>query len=283
MIISKNPLRVVATLLARDEEDIIARNIEHHLEHGVSQIILTDNMSKDRTREIAAKYKEVVEIIEAKEDDHRQSEWVTRMARLACKLKPDWIIHLDADELWCGLSQLRTIQGEAFGSTKMFLHPPHTSGDMRHYLNFEGLGLPGECKIGHRPNENVVIDHGNHGCNLKVDYTTYVWRHHYPIRSCKQFIRKTVDGHEALLRRKSICERWQKWYNLYLDGSLGAFYEKICGHWESMIREPNTEDLLVMLDMWSTSEVVDMFKRSGLLPAIGEWPRRVDAQQGVSD
>src|SRR5581483_10503809 len=107
-----------------------------------------------------------------------------------------------------GLGQLRQFTGAAFGSTKMFLHPPRFCGDMRYYLDFEHLNLPGECKVGHRPDPEVVIDHGNHGCNLKVEYTKAVWRHHYPIRSCHQFIRKTVDGHEALLKRKSVCERW---------------------------------------------------------------------------
>src|ERR1017187_7474284 len=130
VFITKPSLKNTATILARDEEDIIGRNIEHHIEQGVTNFIITDNLSKDKTKEIAGKYKEVVEIIDAPENDHRQSEWVTRMARLAYKLKSDWIIHLDADELWCGLSQLRHFNCEAFGSTKMFLHPPRHCGDM---------------------------------------------------------------------------------------------------------------------------------------------------------
>lgn len=279
MIISKSHLRIVATILAKDEADIIGRNIEHHVEQGVAHFIITNNRSTDATGEIASRYKEVVEVIDEPGDDHRQAEWVTRMARMACKLDPDWIVHLDADELWCGLGQLGRLDAKAFGSTKMFLHPPRRSGDMSHYLDFEAVpGLPGECKVGHRPDPDIRITHGNHGVvGADPVFTKAVWRHHYPVRSLNQFRKKTVEGHEALVRRRSVCERWERWYNLHLRGSLDIFYHQICDHWEAMIGSPNAADLLPLLEMWSTPEVIRMFEKSGFLPTIGQWPRSDDA------
>ena len=100
-------LKIVATILAKNEEDIIAENIEHHIEQGVSQFIVTNNNSTDHTRSIVEKYPEVAEIIDEPGDNHHQSKWVTRMAKMACKLNPDWIVHLDADELWGGFFHLR--------------------------------------------------------------------------------------------------------------------------------------------------------------------------------
>ncbi len=199
MIITKPKIKIIATILAKNEEDIIGRMIEHTINQGVSQIIFTDNASTDRTREIAASYPEVVEIIDEPENDHNQTKWVTRMARLACKLKPDWIVHLDADELWCGLQNLRKFDTAIVGCEKMYLHPPakhHFSiEDQRFYLDFDHIPIPQECKVAHRPMEDVVITHGNHGVADPTDsYTSTrdIYRHHYPIRSYQQWERKSV-------------------------------------------------------------------------------------------
>ncbi len=287
MIISNAPFRLVATLLVRNEEDIVGANIEHHVEHGVSHFIVTDNASTDRTREILGKYPEVVEVIDEPCLEHRQSEWVTRMARLACKLDPHWIVHLDADELWCGLTQLRLAAKPAVASTKMFLHPPRLVRfdlhRLRYYLDFEDAGLPGESKVMHRPDPEIVIVHGNHGCNRDTEFTKAVWRHHYPVRCWEQFLRKTVDGHEALLRRNAPCERWGKWYAHYQNGTLCNLYDRICDHWESMVHSPSSDDLIPLLEFWSTPEVIRYFKETKRLPKIGQWPKDLYEEQSISD
>jgi glycosyltransferase involved in cell wall biosynthesis len=272
MIISKPTLNIVATILAKNEEDIIGKTIEHHIEQGVSRFIVTDNASTDRTAEIAAKYPEVSQIIDERGEDHRQSEWVTRMAREACRLKPDWIIHLDADEHWCGLNFLRRFDGITFGSTKMYLHPPRAK-DLSYYLDFESIQeIPGECKVGHRPDPEIVIAHGNHGIvGRQLKYTKMIWRHHFPVRSYAQFERKAIDGHLALSKRNAICERWKKWYDWHQEGKLESQYSKMCETWDSMIRKPNLKDLLFLLESWSTSEVQQWFYENDRIPEIGQW------------
>ena len=45
-------MRLVMTVLARDEEDIIGWNLRYHLSRGVDHIIVTDNRSQDGTRDI---------------------------------------------------------------------------------------------------------------------------------------------------------------------------------------------------------------------------------------
>ncbi len=279
MIYRKNNIKIVATILAKNEEDIIATNIEHHISQGVSKFIITDNASTDATRSIISKYPEVVEIIDEPGDDHRQSEWVTRMAKLACKLNPDWIIHLDADELWCGLNNLRMIQNSYVGCTGMYLHPP-TQDDfdlrnMRHYLDFDHITkLPSECKVAHRPDKDVIITHGNHGfINKVVHYTSTIWRHHYPIRNIRQFESKATLGHAALIRRNSTCDRWKQWNDICKQGSLQSFYFSICDTWKNMILHPNINDFSKLMEFWSTPEVIQFFKTNSYLPKIGEWPK----------
>ena len=49
----KPSLKIVATILANNEEDIIGQMIEHHIHQGVQSFIVTDNNSTDRTAAIA--------------------------------------------------------------------------------------------------------------------------------------------------------------------------------------------------------------------------------------
>lgn len=254
----------------KDEEDIIAANIEHHIQQGVSQFIVTDNNSSDRSRSIAEKYPEVVEIIDEPENTHNQTKWVTRMAQMACKLDPDWIVHLDADEFWCGLMGLREIQAKVASCERMYLHPP--GGEMAHYLDFDHISIPQECKIAHRPDPTFVITHGNHSVanDVPVEFTKKVYRHHFPVRSYEQWARK-AKGHEALSRRKTICVRWEKWYNLLQEGKLEQEYQKLTNLWGEMIRSPQHDKFLAILDFWATPEMIAFFKTNPELPIIGEW------------
>lgn len=276
----KNKNNIVATLLVRNEQDIISQNLEHHINQGISKFIVTDNGSTDNTKSIIEKYPEVVEIIDQPELTHHQSKWVTNMARIACKLNPNWIVHLDADELWCGFSSLRTIDVAYVSSPRMYLHPPTNCEfnleNMKYYLDFDNFyDLKGECKVLHRPDPDIVIEHGNHGFgnNKDVLYSHSVWRHHYPVRSYDQFVKKTIQGHEALEKRGSICERWKKWYDLYNFGQLKSLYNKICESWQQMIEKPNKQSLMGLLEFWSPPEVISYIEKKNLLPNIGEWPK----------
>ena len=287
MIITKPKIKIIATILAKNEEDIIGRMIEHTINQGVSQIIFTDNASTDRTREIAASYPEVVEIIDEPENDHNQTKWVTRMARLACKLKPDWIVHLDADELWCGLQNLRKFDTAIVGCEKMYLHPPakhHFSiEDQRFYLDFDHIPIPQECKVAHRPMEDVVITHGNHGVADPTDsYTSTrdIYRHHYPIRSYQQWERKS-KGHEALKRRGSYCKRWSNWYDWFIDDGKSPWpvaediWNGILKLWDGMVNEGiSHKDFIGLVSVWAEDDMLEFFEnKADMMPRIGEWPK----------
>ena len=276
----KPKINIVATLLVRNEEDIIGKNIEHHINQGITKFIVTNNGSTDKTKQIIEKYPEVIEILDEPDLTHDQSKWVTNMARLACKLNPDWIVHLDADEFWCGFNNLRTLNCKKASSPRMFLHPPNNCEfdyeNMRFYLDFDNFyDLKGECKVIHRPDPEIIIQHGNHGYqdNTDVHYTHSVWRHHYPIRSYKQFVKKTIEGHEALAKRGAVCERWKKWYDLYNFGQLKNLYDKVCNSWNKMIIHPNKESLMSLLEFWSPPEVISYISNKHILPNIGEWPK----------
>lgn len=103
---------IILTLMVRDEVDIIAGMIEHHLAQGVDHIIVTDNASVDGTREILAKYEKlgVLELHDDLRHEKQQSEVVTKMARRAAEeLGASWVINADADEFWVAADRTRTL------------------------------------------------------------------------------------------------------------------------------------------------------------------------------
>ena len=96
-------MRLVMTLLVRDEDDVLDEHIADHLNAGVSFVIATDHRSQDRTSEILESYarRGVLRVLREKGESGQQSVWQTRMARLAAtEHGADWVINSDADEFW---------------------------------------------------------------------------------------------------------------------------------------------------------------------------------------
>src|SRR5215207_4020051 len=96
-------MKLVTTVMVRDEIDIIAAMIEHHLAQGSDLIIATDNGSVDGTTEVLQRYADLG-VIELHHDPvHRKQHGavVTRMARRArTEHAADWVINADADAFW---------------------------------------------------------------------------------------------------------------------------------------------------------------------------------------
>ena len=236
-IFSLNLPTIVATLVVRDEDDILESMLTHTLSEGVSRIFVTDNASKDKTPQILQKFPEVS--VEFSDDmTHNQEIHTTRMAREACKTNPDWIVHLDADEFWCGFPNLHNnYPSETLWCTSVFIHPPvpgiktASLEKMRRYIDFHGHAR--EFKVIHRPDPNIVIKHGNHGIkDRSMELCPEITRHHYPIRSLEQFTRKVYQGANALKARKFVCERWYLWLEELESGNLVNLYDLISSHWE---------------------------------------------------
>ena len=96
-------MRVVETLVVRDEADIVERQITYHLNAGVDFVIATDHGSRDGTTDILESFARdgYLYRIAGEGPVVQETVWRTRMARLAAtEYGADWVMAADADEFW---------------------------------------------------------------------------------------------------------------------------------------------------------------------------------------
>lgn len=115
--VEKIQMSLAMSILTRDEADIIEQNIRHHANQGVDCFIVTDNGSRDGTREILEQLSLEfdLQVIDEPSLTIDHDLWVTRMAYLIRdQYKADWIIMSKTDEFWMSddFDLSRTIERE---------------------------------------------------------------------------------------------------------------------------------------------------------------------------
>ncbi|MGC2373241.1 MAG: glycosyltransferase family 2 protein [Solirubrobacteraceae bacterium] len=243
-------MKLVMTLLVRNEVDVIQANLEYHLAQGVDFVIVTDHGSEDGTSEILREYERmgVAKVIRDEEEGHHQSNRVTRMAEIAhLGHSADWVFHNDADEFWWPLvGDLRDVFSSLpphFGQIEVQRRNfrPRVDGEGPFYsrlvyreassLNLSGHAL--ESKIAHRPHPDVVVAPGNHsiqGADLSTVPAGEVLEiFHFPMRSYEQFEHKVVQighGYEQLPDRSPMVGSDQlALLELHRAGKLRDYYD----------------------------------------------------------
>jgi hypothetical protein len=212
-------MKLVMTLLARDEADIVDAQIAFHLHAGVDFIVATANRSHDGTAEIFERYERagVLHLLREEGDDMRQAEWVTRMARLAAtELGADWVINSDADEFWWPragslkevLAAVPPRFGVVRGCWRHFLPRPD---DGRFFAERMTVRLrrptsPGDKrtifhahqKVAHRATASVEVEAGNHNADGPGLEPIRLWHPlevlHFSFRSAEQAALKVAGG-----------------------------------------------------------------------------------------
>jgi glycosyltransferase involved in cell wall biosynthesis len=256
-------MKLVMTLLVRDEQDIIRENLDYHLAQGVDEVIVTDNGSVDATLDILSEYESrgVVRIIQEPSDDYSQGKWVTRMARMAAgEHAADWVINSDADEFWwprsgtlaSSFAELGDEVGVVVARRTNFVPQPEDDRPfwermtVRERESLNPVGKPLPPKLAHRAHPDIEVVQGNHrlrGPELgeRVDDGT-VEILHFPMRSYAQFENKIVKGGQAYARNKELPENvgrtWRRLYEIWERGELPQHYA------ESVVSDPNRADLV---------------------------------------
>ena len=256
-------MKLVLTLLCRDEADILESMLGFHLEQGVDQIIATDNGSVDGSLEILQRFegRGQLTLLEEAEHTHDQAIWVSRMARMAASMGADWVINSDADEFWCSnKGNLKNVfetipkHVDALSVKRSNYLPPlrnpnhhkrkHRVSTLREQHSKTSEGLPLPPKVCHRGDPHVQIGDGNHrvSSNNKtwtVEPSQEITILHYPVRNLNQLERKIRQGTEALRRNQrvgpGVGKSWKEIYDNHLSqGNLAVYYDGL---------RPSAEDI----------------------------------------
>jgi hypothetical protein len=240
-------MKLVVTVLARDEADVIDAQVAFHLNAGADVVIATDNNSQDGTTEILEGYERdgVLHLIREPAEGLRQGEWVTRMARLAAvEYEADWVINTDADEFWWPrggtLKDVLAAVPETYGIVqafwRSFVPRPDDGATFAERMTARlaqhaPINDPTSfyrpvIKVAHRGDPDVVVARGNHALAGSPFETLTTWHPievlHFPLRSRAQWMRKVRLQGEAFTKHieRSGTGYHLKGYDALLDGSI---------------------------------------------------------------
>jgi hypothetical protein len=247
-------MKVVVTVLARDEADVIAAQVAFHLNAGADFVIATDNNSRDGTREILEAYARegVLHLIDEPAEGLRQGEWVTRMARLAAtEFGADWVVNADADEFWWPrgsslkevLAAVPVRYGIVHAFWRSFVPRP---GDGSFFAERMTVRLSQHApindptsfyrpviKVAHRADPHVTVARGNHALAGSSFLPLTTWYPlevlHFPLRSRAQWARKVELQGEAFTTHieRSGTGYHLKGYDALRDGRIDRQHDSL--------------------------------------------------------
>jgi glycosyltransferase involved in cell wall biosynthesis len=212
----------------RDEEDIVAVSVRHHLALGLDRVIVVDNGSRDGTPQVldSLRHEPRFSWRTMNTDGHRQADIFTALAREARAEGAHWVLPFDADEFWdTGGEQLRDVLDAAStgllrASTVNFVQArectelrtetlsridhralPHGGGPKlnaelveRGEIAYVEIDAPG--KVVTRLSADVSIRHGNHNAvgAGEAERTRALRVLHAPLRSRAHLHHKAENG-----------------------------------------------------------------------------------------
>ena len=243
-------MKLVLTLLARDEADIVDENLRFHLNAGVDFVVATDNLSQDGTTEILESYARDghLHLIREESPYLRQAEWVTRMARLAATdFGADWVIHSDADEFWWprgeSLKDVLASIPDRYGVVRALL---------RHFVPRPDDGAPfaermtvrmsptapindprslfrPNLKVVHRADPNVEVSIGTQRLIDSPLVPLRGWYpiefFHFPVRSVEQCERKYA--HQQVAPGQAPSPYYERVRALIAEGRIRELYDSL--------------------------------------------------------
>jgi glycosyl transferase family 2 len=243
-------MKLVMTLRARDEADVVDGQIAFHLNAGVDFIVATDHRSEDGTTEILEGYAHDghLHLIREQGEGMHEGDWATRMARVAAsEFAADWVISSDADEFWWPrggslkevLASVPTRYGVVRALLRQFVPRPdegsffadrmiaRVSGSAP--INDPSSLFRPNLKAIHRGDPEVTLSAGAHTLLESSLIPLRGWYPvellHFPIRSFEQCDRKYANLRTALGQSRNAY--YDDVDRARQENRFGEFYESL--------------------------------------------------------
>jgi glycosyltransferase involved in cell wall biosynthesis len=256
------PMRLIMTILVKNEDDIIEENIRFHAAQGVDGFLVMDNNSNDNTIDILQKLASEFDITLVHEKgEYQQAKWMTALAKKArADLGADLVISNDADEFW-GCADGASLKSKLTNKESIVTVPRYNYVLSREELSVEqefwktrnkvvspilyskndqlarqGIAMP-LVKISPKTIINpfglLKIKGGNHRAQHLMFWRdrieTDIEVHHFPIRSYKQF-EKNIKNRAMLLQKNvntRMGDHYRRWVEQLEKGELPTEFARM--------------------------------------------------------
>lgn len=212
--------------MVRNEEDVIGRTVTHLLAQGIDHVLVADNLSTDRTRQVLEDLGDGrVHVATDEEPAYFQGEKMSVLARAAWRSGADWVVPFDADELWFGSDHslahaLRSIAAHCpeVGMVKAALHDVIPTDGLRPDLDTTSFvmdsspSIPGKVAIRAHPLARLAM--GNHGATRVGRVVEGLHIAHLAYRSVDQVAGKARRGAAAVEQSGAEADIAWHWRNI---------------------------------------------------------------------
>lgn len=231
-------LDLAAVMLVKDEADVIEATIIHAYAQGCKRVLVSDNASSDGTRDILADLSRGLEGLLVQDDPdpaYRQSAKTSALAQQAFELGAEWILPIDADEIWfhdSGVTLAEQIDARAENAHilefELFTHlvtalDPEGETPF-HRMPYRLMAPQPIGKVAVKWHPDAVIHAGNHGATHPAAAKEWLVGGkiaHCPYRSAEQMTRKAINGgrayeaapelpHTTGLHWRELYEHWKR-------------------------------------------------------------------------
>jgi hypothetical protein len=231
-------VKLVMTMIVRDEDDVLEANLVYHLSQGAELVLVTDHRSEDGTPEILDRFARAgqVHVIREEGDDYLQQAWQQRMAVMAAtQCGADWVIGVDADEFWWSsegtvaeaLAAIPERYGIVSAPRPEFAPRPEDGRFFAERMVVRETVSSATLKVAHRAHEDVVVGHANHyveGAGLVGAPAWPLSILHFPLRSLAQFERRVAHRIREPARRSGSLPPGSGLHRAYHEGRLAEAY-----------------------------------------------------------